>query len=74
MPRVRAEGNIRLYDVGVFVEMPVTEKATMFVAARYAYAGLVLQLIAPDTRIGYWDYQAGGRYRAKPWAITSLTE
>ncbi len=59
--RWRAEATVRLFDAGAFVETPlIAKRFTAFAAARYAYTGPMLSLIAPDTRLSYWDYQVGG--------------
>jgi hypothetical protein len=62
--RLRLEAEVRLFDAGAYAEVPVfTERAQLFAAARYAYPGPMLSLVAPGTRLGYWDYQLGGSYQ-----------
>jgi hypothetical protein len=58
--RVHIEAMVRLIDSGAYVEVPLFDGAlTVFGAARYSYTSLLLGLIAPDTKLEYWDYQAG---------------
>jgi TonB family protein len=52
------EANLRLYDVGALLESPFASgRGTALVAGRYGYPGLIAQLISPETRLSYWDYQ-----------------
>lgn len=63
--RPHAEGNLRLFDAGGFVESPLAGgKTTVMVGGRYSYAGLLLPLFAPRTHLDYWDYQGRVTYRA----------
>lgn len=56
--KLHGEGNVRLFDAGALVESPFGKgKGRALAAGRYSYAGLLLPLFAPDTRLGYWDYQ-----------------
>ncbi len=65
--RFRAEATVRLFDAGAFVETPlIGERLNAFAAARYAYTGPMLSLIAPDTKLSYWDYQAGASVKLSP--------
>jgi hypothetical protein len=62
--RVTGEATIRLVDAGAFVQAPLANgRADAFAGGRYSYTAAVLSLIAPDTRLGYWDYQAGAGYQ-----------
>ncbi len=72
-PRVRAVANVRLFDAGAFLETPFAEqRAHAFAGGRYSFAGPILSLFAPDTRLSYWDYVAGGGYRVAPNERLSL--
>lgn len=57
------EANVRLFDAGALVEAPMGDgRATALAAGRYAYAGLLLPLFAPNTRLSYADYQGRATY------------
>jgi hypothetical protein len=59
--RWRGEANLRVFDMGAFLEAPIADgKADVFAAGRYSYTAAVLSLFTPTTELGYWDYQAGG--------------
>jgi TonB family protein len=61
---VHGEANVRLFDVGALVETPLFGgRVTALAAGRYSYASALVQVFAPDTRVGYWDYQ--GRVSAR---------
>jgi hypothetical protein len=63
-PRMRAEATVRLFDAGAYVEVPLANgRATAFAGGRYSYTAAALSLFAPDLRLSYWDYQAGGTYQ-----------
>ncbi len=63
--RVRAEGEARIFDASAFTEVPVDEgRGSVMAAARYGYTDLVIQLVAPKYRVGYWDYQARAAHGA----------
>lgn len=62
--RLRAEGNVRLFDTGAMVESPLDGgKASILVGGRYSYTAAMVSLFAPNTRVDYWDYQARGTLR-----------
>jgi TonB-dependent receptor-like protein len=62
-----AEALVRLFDSGAYVEVPLfDQQLTVFGAARYSYTSLLLGLIAPDTKLEYWDYQGGFWLRLSP--------
>jgi len=63
-PRMRGEATIRVFDAGAFLEAPLADgRANAFAGGRYSYTAAALPLFAPDLRLAYWDYQAGGGYR-----------
>ncbi|HEY8039372.1 MAG TPA: TonB family protein [Polyangiaceae bacterium] len=65
--RPHAEGNVRVFDSGALAETPLLDgKMTALVAGRYSYTAALVQLIAPDTRVGYWDYQTRVSYELSP--------
>ncbi len=59
-PVARADAQIRLYDAGALAESPFgkDDRGDALVGARYSYSGPAVSIFAPDTRLGYWDYQA----------------
>lgn len=69
----RAEGNLRLLDVGGFVQAPI-DKGRGYVQAggRYSYTALLASLFSPGTRIDYWDYQGLVGYALTPQDEVSL--
>lgn len=72
-PRIRAEASIRVFDAGAFVEVPFLDgDASAFAGGRYSYTAAALALFAPETRLSYWDYQAGGGYWLSPRDRLSL--
>jgi Gram-negative bacterial TonB protein C-terminal/TonB dependent receptor len=65
--KVHAEGNIRVFDAGALAEAPMfDDRLTVLVAGRYSYTAALVQLIAKDTRVSYWDYQARVAYKLTP--------
>jgi TonB family protein len=55
----RAEAQARVFDAGAMVEQPFAGgRGSALVAGRYSYTGALLALVAPEYRLGYWDYQA----------------
>lgn len=62
--KVHAEGNVRLFDAGLLAEAPLLDdRMTVLLAGRYSYTAALVQLFAPNTRVGYWDYQARVAYK-----------
>jgi TonB-dependent Receptor Plug Domain len=65
--RSHGEANVRLFDAGALHETPFADgRGTVLAAARYGYPGLILPLIAPDTRLSYWDYQTRATFDLGP--------
>ncbi len=57
--RTRAEFGARVFDANAFAETPYDiGRGSVVAAARYGYTDLVIGLVAPKYRVGYWDYQA----------------
>lgn len=69
----RAEGTLRLIDVGGFVQAPI-DKGRGYVQAggRYSYTALLASLFTPNTRVDYWDYQGLVGYALTPQDEVSL--
>jgi hypothetical protein len=62
--RTRAEFGARVFDAHAFVETPYDEgRGSVMAASRYGYTDLVIGLVAPKYRVGYWDYQARATHR-----------
>ncbi|HEX7601412.1 MAG TPA: TonB-dependent receptor plug domain-containing protein [Polyangiaceae bacterium] len=58
------EANIRLFDAGVLGEAPFANgRGSVLVGGRISYSALLLSLVAPNTRVSYWDYQGRISYR-----------
>ena len=63
---LRAEGNVRLFDAGAFVEVPFANGAgTAMVGARYSYTAAIASLLSA-VNLDYWDYQARVSYELTP--------
>lgn len=61
---LHGEANIRLYDAGALGETPFANgRGSVLVGGRVSYSALLLSLLAPNTRVSYWDYQARLAYR-----------
>ena len=62
-PELHGEGNVRLFDSGALAETGFADgKGTVLVGGRYSYTAAIVSLIAPDTTLGYRDYQARINY------------
>lgn len=71
--KVHGEANIRVFDAGALIEAPLLDgKLTVLAAGRYSYTAAVVQLVAKDTRIAYWDYQTRVSYKLTPRDRISL--
>jgi len=63
-PRAHGEANVRLFDAGALAEVPLFNgRVSALAGGRYSYTAALVQVFAPDTRVGYWDYQ--GRITAR---------
>jgi TonB family protein len=62
--RLGGETSIRVIDAGTMVSAPLSSDGTSAasVAGRYAYTGPVISAVTSRLALGYWDYQALGRY------------
>ena len=57
LPALHGEWNVRLLDAGGFVETRASKDTTVLAGGRFGYPALIISLVAPDTRLWYWDYQ-----------------
>jgi TonB family protein len=63
--RTRAEFGARVFDANAFAETPYDDgRGSVMAASRYGYTDLVIALVAPKYKVGYWDYQARVAHRA----------
>ncbi len=66
------EALLRAVDAGALVEVPFADgKASALAGGRYSYTAPLLSLVAPDTVLEYWDWQA--RLSVKPTPRDRLT-
>ncbi|MDB4995138.1 MAG: hypothetical protein JWM74_2570, partial [Myxococcaceae bacterium] len=64
---LHGEANVRVFDAGTLIEAPFAKgRGVALAAGRYSYAGLVVPLFSPDTRLAYWDYQSRVRWELRP--------
>jgi hypothetical protein len=64
---LRLEGSIRLFDAGAFADVPLFDNhLNVMGGVRYSYTAPLFSLVAPDTSLGYWDYQGGLWYHISP--------
>jgi len=62
--RPHGEGNVRLFDAGALLESPFAEgRGNALVAGRYGFPWLVLGLVSPNQKMGYWDYQTRATWK-----------
>lgn len=55
----RGEFQTRAFDSSALLELPLGEsRSSLLVAGRYSYVQPILDRVAPDYALGYWDYQA----------------
>jgi hypothetical protein len=67
VPHLHGEANVRVFDAGTLIESPFAGgRGSALAAGRYSYAGLVVPLFSPDTRLAYWDYQSRVRWELRP--------
>ncbi len=71
--KLHGEANIRLFDAGALLEFPLLDgRLTVLAAGRYSYTAAIVQLVAKDTRVAYWDYQTRIAYKLAPHDRISL--
>ena len=63
---LHGEANIRVFDAGAMVEAPIGDRVTVLAGGRFSYTAAALSLLAPDTTLNYWDYQARATFDATP--------
>ena len=64
---LHGEGNLRVFDVGGFVEGGFANgRGTVLLGGRYSYTAAILSLIAGDVALDYRDYQARLSYDLTP--------
>ncbi|MRG92360.1 TonB family protein [Polyangium spumosum] len=63
---LHGEANIRVFDAGAMVETPIGDRATVMAGGRFSYTAAALSLLAPDTTLNYWDYQARATFDVTP--------
>lgn len=57
--QAHGEGNVRLFDAGLFVETPFDDgRGDLALGGRYSYTAALLTLLQSDVSLNYWDYQA----------------
>ena len=62
--RAHGEASVRVFDAGALVESPLDGgRGSLLASGRYSYTAAILSLVAPDTRLEYWDYQARASWR-----------
>jgi len=61
---LRAEAQVRVFDAGAFIEVPLAGgRGYAMAGGRYSYVGLLFSALSPNRRVDYWDYQAMVGYR-----------
>lgn len=68
------EGQLRIYDAGLYVESPFANgRATAGVGGRFSYTAALLSLVTPDTTLAYRDYNARVSYDLSDrWRLSAL--
>jgi hypothetical protein len=62
--RPHAEASVRLFDASALVATPLPGgRSDVLASGRYGYPTPLLSLFAPNTGLGYWDYQTRARWR-----------
>jgi TonB family protein len=73
---VHGEWQVRLFDASAMVEAPLGggegREATVLVAGRYGYPGLLVSLFSSDVSLAYWDYQVRVAKRLSDRDVLSL--
>lgn len=71
--RAHASGEVRLYDAGALLSVPIPDgNGAVAAAFRYSYTGALLSRLRNDLRLSYWDYQLRADRRLGTWRLTLL--
>jgi hypothetical protein len=71
--RAHASAEVRLYDAGALVSVPLPDgNGAVAAAFRYSYTGALLSLLRNDLKLSYWDYQVRADRKVRGWALTLL--
>jgi hypothetical protein len=72
--RVHASADLRLYDAGGLISLPLPDgNGGVAAAFRYSYTGTLLSLLRNDVKLAYWDYQLRADRKVGSWKLTLLT-
>jgi hypothetical protein len=70
---VHASADVRLYDAGALVSLPLPDgNGAVAAAFRYSYTGALLSLLRNDLHLSYWDYQLRADRRLGAWHLRLL--
>ena len=72
---LRAQGQVRLFDAGAYVEVPFAGgRGAAGAGGRFAYTAALFSLFSPDTTLEYRDYNARISYELDDrWRATAFT-
>ena len=71
--RAHASADVRLYDAGALVSLPLPDgNGAVAAAFRYSYTGALLSLLRNDLHLSYWDYQIRADRRLGAWHLRLL--
>lgn len=72
---IYGEGNIRLLDMGAYVEAPLAHgRASVGLGGRFSYTGALFSLFVEDTTVAYRDYNGRFAYKIDDrWTASALT-
>lgn len=68
--RPRGSIDVRVYDAGGLVSVPVGARGTAVVAGRYAFPAALFTALQDEARLEYWDYQARIDHPLGPGRLT----
>lgn len=69
--RAHVSADLRLFDVGGIVAVPLSQGRTQIaLAGRYSYSGYLLSRLAPGFNLAYWDYQLRVEHRTDHGRLT----
>ncbi len=70
---MRGEFQARAFDASGLLEVPIAaQTSSVLFAGRYSYAQPLLDQVAPEYELGYWDYQTRANYQASPNDLFTL--